>query len=260
METQDSASDDQTEPLIDALKKISARLPGSLRYRLLSALNHINKSQKIFDQDREIASFRAITAEEEAASTIIKCIQLRKYEHANQFNAYNHTHKAAILACTMVVRNSIQPIIRECQLIFHYDVPRIDIKIPLSNFDIEGGEKIALQPIEPLDLVHAREGIPDALLFAEALEDLAKKAKFRDIKLFVANQANSRNTLIYASDRSLPFSQATRESIKVRQNRTVNLLIIAVMIWQSKAHLSLVKQSILSFLGIIGRLPDDISS
>jgi hypothetical protein len=52
---------------------------------MINALDHFERSAKLFEKDREMASFRAITGEEEAATAFMKAIQLRKYPHAEEF-------------------------------------------------------------------------------------------------------------------------------------------------------------------------------
>lgn len=78
------------------------------------------------------------------------------------------------------------------------------MKVPLSNFNVSGGENFAIQFFEPLDLVHTREGLSDANAFDEALGNLAERSIFNNIKRMVSAQANARNTLLYASDSTLP--------------------------------------------------------
>jgi len=240
-----------------ALRRLSAGLPGELRFRFESTLNHIDKSLILFDFDREMASFRAITAEEEAATALMHALRLRRYAHAQKFNPRSHQHKAAILACLVAIRNSVQPLLVKFNLIFDYKNTRIDIKLPLSNFGVEGGENFALQPSDPLDFLHSRSDVAEKDLFTDVLDELAGNLNFRDIKAMVASQANHRNMLLYASDNAVPKSRATLEALQTRQLRSFALLTLTVMIWQKKGRQTFVSQAILAFLGIISALPSD---
>lgn len=132
---------------------------------------------------------------------------------------------------------------------------RIDVKIPLSNFGVRGGERVALQPVEPLDLLHYKHGKDDDYAFEDELAALAEGAKFKDIKDMVAAMANSRNRLLYASDTELPKSEARSHDLDARYARAITLLVIAVMILQSKNRLSTVKQALPAVLTVIGKLP-----
>lgn len=249
--------DSETERIGHALRRLSLKLPGALRFRFESALNHLDRAIDLLEIDREMASFRAITAEEEAATALIRCIHLRRYRFADQLKPRDHHHKAAVLACVMGIGSSLHPMLKQFQLIFDFSSPRVDLKLPLSNFGVDGGDDFAVQLVEPLDMVHTKEGVPEVELFDDALKGLAEGSKFDNIKKLVASQANARNTLLYASDNSTPVSKATLDDLKKRRNWTITLLILTVMIWQKKEEQALVRQAILSFLSVMSKLPMD---
>lgn len=237
------------------LRRLAVTAPGSVRFRLLSALDNFDRSSELFELDREMASFRAITGEEEAATALIKAIQVRRYPHAKKFNSRDHQHKTAVIACVMAISMQISPILAEFQLSFDFEKKRIDVKIPLSNFNVVGGEKFVIQPVEPLEIVRRVEGVSGAASFDEALKGLAARSNYENIKRMVSSQANARNLLLYATDSALPRSKATREGIQVRKNRALTLLVLSAMVLQSRNHQSLVSQAIESFLRAISRLP-----
>lgn len=62
----------------EALGRLTATLPGAIRYRFENTLENADRSFALLSCDREMASFRAITAEEEAATALIKCLQQRR--------------------------------------------------------------------------------------------------------------------------------------------------------------------------------------
>jgi hypothetical protein len=237
------------------LRQLAPRMPGTVKFRLLNTLEHIDRAFQLFEIDREIASFRAISAEEEGAAALIKAIQLRRYAHAKKFNVRDHQHKAAVLACVKAVASQLQPILKEFQLTFDFKKKRADVKIPLSNFDVTGGEDYAIQPVEPLDFAHHSEGKSETAFFDEALESLAARSNFENIKRMISAQANARNTLLYASDSALPLSRATRDALENRRTWSLTLLVLTTMVLQSRKHLSLVSQAISAFLGVISKLP-----
>lgn len=252
----DTSREAEMERIGQALRRLHVKLPGVLRYRFESALNHLDRAFALLEIDREMASFRAITAEEEAATALIRCIQLRQYNFANKLNPWDHRHKAAVMACVMAIGSNLQPMLKEFQLIFDFSLPRVDLKVPLSNFEVVGGDEYAIQFVEPLDLVHTREGVPESELFGDALRGLAEQSRFENIKRLVAAQANARNTLLYASDSAVPISNVTVGGLRERRNRAVTLLILTVMIWQKKEEQALVRHSILAFLGVMSKLPE----
>lgn len=239
----------------EALKHIAPGVPGSVRYRMQNSLDNFERATNLYDLDREMASFRAITGEEEAATALIKAIQLRGYDHASEFNPREHIHKAAVLACVSAIGRTMQPMLGEFDLTVNFEKRRIDVKLPLSNFGVKGADHLVLQPVEPLGLVHAKAGLDEHELYSGALANLAEQASFNDIKRMVSDLANARNRLLYASDSALPSSKATMDSLRTRESRAHTMLVLAIMVLQSRQHLPMVKQAILAFLGIISRLP-----
>ena len=93
--------------------------------------------------------------------------------------------------------------------------------------------------------------------FGEALNKLAARSNFENIKKLVSAQSNARNTLLYASDCALPQSRASLDILQNRKKRTLILLVLTVMILQSRKHLGLVRQATLSFLSVVSKLPPE---
>lgn len=209
------------------------------------------------EQDREMASFRAITGEEEAATALMMAVQLKGYPGADRFNPRNHHHKAAVVACVVAIGKTLQPVLAEFQLTFHFEKGRIDMKIPLSTFGVANADGLGLQFVEPLGLLHVREGVPGDKVFAEALSGLVDGSEFANVRKLIAAQANSRNRLLYASDKALPKSEATAEGLENRKNRALTMLVLTVMVLQSSTHQAMVTQAVPAFLSVISKVPED---
>ncbi|MFN2100889.1 hypothetical protein [Altererythrobacter sp. MF3-039] len=241
---------------LDAQKSLVCmipKLPKAISYRFRNALDHIDRAQALLPIDREMASFRAITGEEESATALMMAIQSKGYPDAGKFNLRNHMHKAAVMACVISMAPKLEPVLKEFQLIFDFEKCRIDLKVPLSNFDIEGGENYGLQFVEPLGFVHGKEGGGESDIFNTALESLAAGQGYEHARQFIAKRANDRNTLLYASDAGMPASKATRQALENRKNRSLILLSLAIMVLQAKGHQPMVKQAIPAFLRVIGK-------
>lgn len=190
----DESSQSQVEQLEVGLRRLQDDLPGSLRYRFQNALDQFEKSAILFPIDREMASFRAITGEEEAATALMECLRLRGYTYANKFERHNHQHKAGVMACVLAIANTVRPMLREFQLVFDYERRRIDLKIPLANLGVVGADGYVIQFVEPLGLVHHRGGIAESRLFDEALNSLAENTQSDGINRLVRDRANSRTS------------------------------------------------------------------
>lgn len=242
-----------------SLRRLSGKMPRSVETRIGSSLNHFEKSIVLRDIDLEMASFRAICGEEEASSAVISALHHRKYENANRLNIRSHQHKWAIIACMIALSLPLQTMLGGSKLQIDFANGRIDLKIPLSNFGVSGGDTFELQPVEPLDFVHAKDGIEENYLFEEELAALAVGMKYDSIKELVKATANSRNQLLYASDKELPESKATSQDLDVRRSRAMALLVIAVMILQSNKKMAMVRQALPAILKVIGKLPNPIA-
>ncbi|MFV0624068.1 hypothetical protein ACBY01_08685 [Sphingomonas sp. ac-8] len=241
----------------DALNRLEPNLPGPVRHRLRNSLNNFYRAAHLFDLDREMSSFRAITGEEEAASALMKAVHLRGYEHSRELNPRDHVHKAAVMACVGAIASTMKPMLGEFQLIFDFDKRRVDVKVPLTAFNVSGGDSYAIQPVEPLGLTFTRPGVDRQNLYDDVLKQIAGIGSFDSIKKMVSATANERNRLLYASDATTPRSFATTRSIRNRKLRAQTMLVLAIMVLQSRDQLPLVREAILAFLGIISRLPQE---
>lgn len=237
------------------LRELSTRVPRSVATRIGSTLNHFEKSRALREADLEMASFRAICGEEEAAAAIISALYHRKYSNASTLNIKNHQHKWAIVSCMLALSESLRPILSKFYLEIDFTNVRIDVKIPLSNFGAVGGEAKVVQPDEPLGIFYYNPEKDADYAFEDKLAALAKGEKFESIKGMVAAMANSRNRLLYASDTELPRSEDTSQQLDARHSRAITLLVIAVMILQSNKKLATVRQALLAVLTVIGKLP-----
>ena len=237
------------------LRKLAPNLPSNIRYRLLKCLDHFDRAECLFEVDREMASFRAITGEEEAATCVILAIKARRYEHSERFRPWNHLDKAAVVSALIAIAPTVVPLLSEFQLVFDFSKCRIDLKIPLSNFNIDGGENVAVQPVEPLDQTFSRPYIPENEAFDAAFERLTGEEGPQSLLTLIRKAAQSRNTILYASDTALPESKATKESLYSRRIKAQTLLVIAVMIIQHNGHAKLISQLIVPVLKAIERAP-----
>jgi hypothetical protein len=184
-------------------------------------------------------------------------VYLRRYEHARKLNPRDHVHKAAVMACVGAVAVTLRPILGEFQLVFDFEKRRVDVKIPLSTFGVKGGEDYAIQPVEPLGHTFTRPGVEERNLYDEVLHGLAEQGSFESIKKMVSVTANDRNRLLYASDAAAPRSKATTKSVQNRKSRALTMLVLSIMVLQSREQLPMVREAILAFLGIIARLPEE---
>ena len=73
------------------------------RSRIRNALNHLERAWGLRDTDLEMAAFRAITAEEEAASGLMYSLQEIGYLNSEKLRPKFHWHKSAVTPFVAVI-------------------------------------------------------------------------------------------------------------------------------------------------------------
>ena len=61
-----------------------------------SALRHLEKAETLVDVDNEMAAFRAITAEEEASTGLMRAVMELKYPDSDKLKVRDHVQKQAV--------------------------------------------------------------------------------------------------------------------------------------------------------------------
>lgn len=248
------------ETMDQAIRLAVGKFPKPVRLRAMNALDHIDRADRLLEFDREMASFRAITAEEEAAAAVFKALQWRSYPNSKRLSERDHVTKAALLAVLTAIRESLSPL-DTIKVVVDWGKPRLDVLIPLSAFGIGPirGEALAVQPVEPLDLYAAlspKDGAPARPNnFERELKALAEGSKFDKALTMIRASANARNMLLYASDTALPKSKATAHSLRIRRQQVMVLLGLTIAVLQTRKHQKLAVHVIEIILELVKRSP-----
>lgn len=244
---------DQLPAFSEALPKAIRALPAPVRNRAANALDGFAKAKKLLPHDREMASFRAITAGEEAASALIRSLQMRDYPGSDLIDLKRHPHKAAVPFFLAAVRQQLgahKPLEMTIQL--SISPPKLTVSLPLRQFDHipDDMSDLYLQLSDPLGTIGTTPGVDDSDYFDEAVQ---KVAGSRKVDRLIAKEANARNRILYAHDGGLPQSKATLESIEMRESQAVVCLLSAIAVLQVEHHQGFALQCLKGFLKIIGR-------
>lgn len=229
------------------------RLPPEVRYRGQNALDGFAKAKALLPIDREIASFRTITAIEEAASALIRSLQLRGYPGADLIDLRRHTHKAAVPFFLGAVRHEIAgDRTIDMTVMLSVDPPRLTVALPIRQFAELPDDltHLHLELVDPLGIVGKKPGIPDGNFFDAAVKRVAGS---RTVDKLIASEANARNRILYAHDGGLPSSRATLKSIEQREQQARLCLLLAIAVMQVDHHQSMALQCLAGFLTVIGR-------
>lgn len=235
--------------LPEAIRKLAS----PVRYRAENALDGFKRAKALLPIDREIASFRAITAAEEAASALIRSLQLRDYPGAHLVDLRKHPHKAAVPFFLDAVRHEIAGD-REIDLTvtLSADPPKLTVALPVRQF-VNLPDDLANVHIEltdPLGMVGSKPGVQEGDYFDAAVQRVAGSRK---VDKLIASEANARNRILYAHDGGLPRSQATLQAIEQRERSAKLCLLLAIAVMQVDHHQGMALQCLAGFLKVIGR-------
>jgi hypothetical protein len=83
------------------------------RHCFRSAINHLERAEKLFSIDSSMAVFRCITAEEEAATGLMLCLKERGYLNAEKLNTRMHDQKNAVIQFYKILCQFIEDSFRQ---------------------------------------------------------------------------------------------------------------------------------------------------
>ncbi len=245
----------ETDQLVEQLV---GSLDGRIRNCFRSAYNHLRKSWKLYELDNEMSAFRAITAEEEAASAVILAVKQRKYNGAEQLRERDHTHKAVVFEIVRAVNNLLSeiPDFPEITLrIAKAGKPNVQLLVHLPDSDAIGERYIA-HPNNPLNVRVSTES-PDGSAIPFLEEQIAQtlsESKFKDFNAYIRKMANARNQLLYASNEGYPVAEFKERFILERLERVRKLGLLTICILQDNDQHILVKECLEIVLTRISQL------
>lgn len=251
------ASDYPLLPIHELFEIAVRKLRGRPRHCAINAIRSLRRAWKIAAIDPEMAAFRAITAEEEAATALIFALQRRRYPRANELDSYKHAHKAGLTPFLRAIESMIaeSPLPRPKIVLKHTeDPPRIDIFFDGAALGIPGD--LSVSPEEPLQgvLSHGNaESGSEVAMFTEQLQALADGRGAKDILAVIRADANLRNQVLYAADDGIPEVQKVDAFLLGRRRPVFILLALTIMILQTKQIQLFAVQALHAYLSALGK-------
>jgi hypothetical protein len=225
---------------------------GRVRYCAKNAFVHLRKAWRIRGLDHEMAAFRIITAEEEAATAVILSLKQKRYAGADRLNPRQHQHKCAIWPLISTVNHFFHEMgipTTKLSISLTGGKPKITAYLNLSALagNADGEEWIELD--YPLNF-SVREGGSGGsiLLFKDEFATFAKITGAQSIRQHFITEANARNLLLYANDDGIPAVNCSAELIMDRAKRVSILVLVAAAILQSPTHQIFVSQCVEAML------------
>ncbi|RRV49537.1 hypothetical protein [Pseudomonas sp. p106] len=218
---------------VEVLKQFQGFLEGCsgrTKWAAINAISHLRKSVEISSIDPAMAAFRAVCAEEEAATALINSLKDVGYEGAEKLHFRRHDDKHAVVLFVGTVMQWFQN--RKAQAgeqlgehrIFFDDIDgRIGLRVAIQL----GRSNTAVHPTPPLHLVVQGERTL-AEEFQAEMKELLGLDKTHEIRRLIDQRANFRNTLLYATPAGIPKPAGDVKAFIDKQIGIVNHLLIAL--------------------------------
>lgn len=229
--------------------------PAPGKHAARHAITHIQKAELIKRIDPEMALFRAITGEEEAARAIFHSLQRLQYPDARRLDWHSHKQKAAVVPFMMALGKLLEQMGWARAEIIAGEVRgkrAIQVQYTLTLPD---GQPLALTCDPPLNIQMTIEG--QVGLLDEEIAAVASDANFASMKKFVDAAANGRNQFLYATERGIPaLAQDIDPLLAAKRGNIFSMLIIFLLIDPYRQRQPFVRQALRSFLEMTDRLPE----
>lgn len=231
--------------------------PSHAKHCFRSAMIHLKKAEKLLDVDPGMSAFRAITAEEEAASGLMRALVDLKYPGSERTNPHDHAHKHAIT-----------PFVEIIQLFFGQTIGRTFRNIRLHIKD-DGGVrllKISIQlpfgenspwmsPEPPLNVgvtVTDSGAAPD---YASQVNEFVEAQGRGTLRKFLKEESNMRNTILYASPEGYPEVRPLDPGFILERRRRVLVIMKSyLLIYPYAERQPYVEQALAVFVSMLSQL------
>lgn len=234
------------------------RLTGRIRHTGRSAFVHLRKAWALHGIDDEMSAFRAITAEEEAATALILALQRQRYPGAGQLNTRNHVHKNAFWPLIATISDFLfkSGISAPKVTLSRNGPPRLEIHINMTALAGGDGEDVWATPDEPLNFGLRSGDVGQEIVhrFEDELAALADAHGRGSILKYIESEANQRNLLLYASDGGIPNATFQDEMLIERGKRVCVLLAITIAVLQTTVHQIFAVQCLEALLVALNRV------
>lgn len=241
------------------------RLGVPTRWAAFNAIRQLNKAYKLRETDEEMALFRAITAEEEAATALFRSLRRRGYARADLLRPREHLQKNAVIPFLDAVSRVFAALgsdAPQTRLVFHerQAVPRMEIAIGVPL--VADGALHWFRPVPPLHFMMNRESPGDpgpGVNFAEEMVLVASEANATTVMEHLRARANFRNQLLYAGETGVPGINGDADAaLREYQRNVFAILHVLFLVDPYPEVQNFVQQGLDAFLQVLGRVPRDI--
>ena len=222
-----------------------------------SAISHLERAELLREVDPAMAMFRAITAEEEAASGVLRCLIEMGYAASSELNVHDHVQKHAVFPFLQVIGLFFDQTFSD-----HFTGYKLHIteengtsRLMLAlEVKVDGGLELGY-PIPPFNFDIKNPSTGDAPDFTLEINQLVKAKGKATIKEFLKQEANLRNEILYAGPAGyLVISVLNTDFLAERKKRVLVMINLYLMLFPYPERQPFVTQALTSFLKILPQL------
>jgi hypothetical protein len=218
---------------------------------------HLEMADALVKIDPAMAMFRAVTAEEEAASGLMRCLRELGYPRADELNPHDHVHKHAIFPFMEIVRLFFAQNMSNGFQSFHLQIKEEEGEMRLAlalRLTILGEERFAY-PIPPLNFGVSVQGEAETMRYASQIAEFIKAKGMPSVRAFLKSEANLRNKILYAAPDGYPVVQDLKDSfLDERRRRVRGMLNLYLLIFPYREHQMYVAHALTAFADLLNRL------
>lgn len=233
---------------------LSAAPSSHSRHCFRSALHHLERAGALIEIDSSMAVFRAITAEEEAASGLMRCLSELCYPLSNELNPRDHLHKHAMFPFMEILGLFFGQVVGKHFQNFNLHIKEDDGETRLTlalRVSVSGGDGL-VYPIPPLNFGVSVLGGAESVDYAHQITEFTKVKGMPSVKAFLKNEANLRNKILYAGPDGYPVVQDLKCSfVEERRRRVLSMLNLYLLIFPYKEHQLYVAQALVAFVNLL---------
>lgn len=223
-----------------------------------SALVHLDKAEDLYNIDQEMCVFRAITAEEEAASGLMLCLKELGYKLSNKLKHRDHVHKSAIYPFISLVQMAFAHSLHDSGVKIGLVLTDNESELSLKSYHTIPGYNVYSYPIPPLNFDFKLNGEP--FVYDKQIEDYLQHVGAVDVVTYVKHLANLRNQVLYANHKGYPTVEVNMGFVEAKRRKVLEMLKIYLLVKPYAERQLFVQQSIYAFLKMLKAISKDVSS
>lgn len=245
------------EKIIEAINDCT----GGVKHCGSHSITHLTKAWRLRSEDIEMAMFRGITAEEEAASCLFFSLKNNGYKNANRLLFKEHTYKLGVVPFLNSISNFLSTTFgNEASPFENYNLEHVKQsgrKALALGIKLRGRE-LQAWPQPPLHFFVGDQGTGETYDFKQDFTESTQGQNYRDALEHIKAIASQRSSILYASPEGPPSVEGNIDNYLLNQKRKVLVLLSVVLLsdpWVKEYGLSgFVQQALDAYLLLLKRI------